>query len=156
MLHLAIPLLCPDLTLIHFTHAGRREYASLQNQLLRYVPGYRPRDLIVRDIYRHFDALTSPEDNDLNLFRNYKSVESLLKGRDWLFSSISPEFDGIKEHIDLNRYIGPLEWMDKARDGCHPGPLSQKELASRYWNHLAQGAAGQHVRVAAAQDDRLL
>jgi len=138
MLHLAVPLLSPHLTLIHFTHTERREYVSLQGQLLTYVPGYRPSDLIAREIYKHLDALSSPEDNDLNLFRNYKSIESLLKGRHWFFSSINPEFERIREHIDSPRYIGPLTWLDKARDGRHPGPLSHQDLARRYWERIRQ------------------
>jgi hypothetical protein len=141
VLHLAIPILAPDLTLIHFTHAGRREYVSLNDRLLTYVPGFRPSDMVARDIYKHLDALSSPEDNDLNLFRNYKSIEALLRDRKWLFSSINPEFDRIKAHINLTRYVGTLTWLDKARDGCHPGPSSHKDLAERYWARLAGGAA---------------
>ncbi len=134
VLHLTIPLLDPDMVLINFTHSGRREYISLQSELLTYVPACWPSSPVARNIYKHLAALTSPMDDLLNLFRNYKSIEALLKGRTWLFSSIlSVDLDKIGEHIDQSRYVGGMAHLDKARDHCHPGPQSHGNLAGKYW-----------------------
>lgn len=137
LLHLAVPLFDPTIVLVNFTHASRREYVSVSNALLTYVPGYRPDNLVAREIYKHLDSLTSPVDNDLNLFRNYKSIEALLYGRIWLFSSISAtDFERIGDHVDATKYVGAMPQIDRGRDKCHPGPGSHRVLASCYWDRF--------------------
>lgn len=141
LLHLAVPILDPNIVLVNFTHIGRREYVSVQSQLLTYVPGYRSSNPVIRDIYKHLASLTSPLDDDLNLFRNFKSIEALLSGRAWFFSSISAtDFERLGAHITRERYVGAMPQLDKARDGCHPGPQSHRALANRYWeSFIANG-----------------
>lgn len=137
LLHLAVPVLNPEIILVSFTHPGRREYVSVQDELLTYVPAYRPGDRVARNIYKHFASLTSPLDDDLNLFRNYKSVEALLGERAWLFSIINAvDFERIGAHIARARYVGAMPQLDRARDGCHPGPESHRTLAERYWERF--------------------
>jgi hypothetical protein len=137
MLQLAVPLLDPTLVLVNFTHKTRREYASIEGELLTYVPRYRPESPVVRNIYKHLAALTSPSDDDLNLFRNYKAIEALLTTRAWMFSSIhSTEFEGIEEHVARAHYVGSMPQADRARDGCHPGPKSHQKLADAYWERF--------------------
>ncbi len=137
LLHLATPILKPGIVLINFTHPVRREYVSVQNELLTYVPSFRPSNRVLRDIYEHFAGLTSPLDDDLNLFRNYKSVEALLGDSAWLFSSINAtDFVRIRAHISLSRYVGAMPQLDKGRDGSHPGPESHKALMERYWERF--------------------
>ena len=46
LLHLAIPRLDPHLVLINFTHNGRREYVSVQNRYMNFMPTWRPLDVI--------------------------------------------------------------------------------------------------------------
>ena len=146
LLHLAVPILNPEIVLINFTHTARREYVSVQSELLTYVPGYRPGNPVVRDIYKHFASLTSPLDDDLNLFRNYKSVEGLLGECAWLFSSINAmDLERIGAHITRTRYVGAMPQLDKARDGCHPGSESHRSLADRYWERFV--ANGYLVRL---------
>lgn len=143
LLHLAVPALNPDIVLVNFTHAERREYLSLNNQLINYNPSYTPRDLVTRDLYKHFAALNSPLDDLLNLFRNYKSIEALLCGRQWLFSAISSkDFEQLREHIDCSRYVGALQEIDKARDWKHPGPKSHEALAELYWQMWCRQVQG--------------
>ena len=137
LLHLAVPILKPEIVLINFTHPVRREYVSVQNELLTYVPSFRPSNRVWRDIYKHFAGLTSPLDDDLNLFRNYKSVEALLGDSAWLFSSINAtDFERIGAHVSLSRYVGAMPQLDKAQDGSHPGPESHKALMEKYWERF--------------------
>ena len=142
MLHLAVPLLNPDFVFVNFTHAERREYFSKEGRWMPYVPGYEPYDRDARDVKYHLQSLSSQPDDDLNLFRNYRSIETLLHDRLWLFSTISSggsyagQLDRIASHIDFNRYAGALSDHDLARDWCHPGPLSHAVLAEGYWKRF--------------------
>jgi hypothetical protein len=145
-LHLAIPYLDPHVVLVNFTHANRREYLSTSRTWMPYCPGHAPRDLVAREIKRHFEALSSPFDDDLNLFRNYKAIESLLSSRMWLYSTTShPDADAdpfhmnfarLRHHVDLERYVGPLRRIDLARDWSHFGPVSHETLAGSYWSRF--------------------
>jgi hypothetical protein len=134
LLYLAIPRLDPQIVLINFTHGARREYVSVQDRLITYNPTFAPSDEVTKGIFNQFAALSSPFDDQLNFFKNYKAVESLLAGRQWLFSHIRPqEFEPIAAHVNLSRYAGPLLIVDRARDGGHPGPESHRRLAELYW-----------------------
>ena len=137
ILFLALPILKPHIVFINFTHAGRREYVSVQAKLAAYNPGVRPPDRVGREISRHFDALCSPHDDVLNLFRNYKAIEGLLSRHLWLYSATqSDAFDALTDHMDRRRYVGYLSTLDLARDHAHPGPLSHANLLERYWNRF--------------------
>ena len=139
ILYLAVPLLAPHIVLINFTRCARREYISIQNRYWNYNPSCEPTDEVARDIFRHFAALTSPYDNQLNFFKNYKAVEHLLTARSWLFSHINPaEFEPVANHMELHRFAGPLSFVDRARDGLHAGPQSHRTLADRYWDRFVE------------------
>ena len=134
ILFLALPVLNPDIVLVNFTHPGRREYVSLEGKLASYNPGVSPSDLKGIEICGHFNALCSPPDDVLNLFRNYKAVEALLSGRVWLFSAIqSDAFDSLISYVDRTHYVGYLSAIDLARDHAHPGALSHLSLSELYW-----------------------
>jgi hypothetical protein len=145
-LHLAVPYLNPKIVLVNFTYADRREYISIQGKWIPYCPGYEPRDLVGREIKRHFEALSSPFDDEVNLFRNYKAIEALLADRFWLFSATArpgsdpAQFDRtfakIRSHLDIERYVGQLHRIDPARDWSHFGPMSHEALAERYWSRF--------------------
>jgi hypothetical protein len=87
--------------------------------------------------------LTSPYDDELNFFRNYKAVEALLLDRSWLFSTSEPKsLDRLNGHANLSNYVGNFPFLDKARDGLHAGPNSHEALAAVYWEKfLGQGAS---------------
>jgi hypothetical protein len=139
LLQLAVPRLDPHVVLINFTHAARREYVSVQNELVTYNSVMWPGDAVGRDIYRHLAALTSPYDDRLNLFRNYKAAEALLAGRCWLYSHIrQEELEPVAAHVDARRYVGVLRPLDLARDGLHPGPASHQDLAGLYWDRFVE------------------
>jgi len=141
LLYLAVPRLDPDIVLINFTGVARREYLSVQDRLISYNPAVEPSEPVVGEIYRHIAALGSRFDDELNFFRNYKAVEHLLAGRQWLFSHVNPrEFAPVTAHLDLSRCAGRLHVVDKARDGGHPGPESHRLLAGQYWARFTQPA----------------
>jgi hypothetical protein len=143
ILHLALPFLDPDIVLVNFSHASRRDYVSVQGKWTPYVEGYNPPDLVGREIKGHFEALASPFDDELNVFRNYKSIERLLSDRAWLFSTVphprADPFRTLKDHFDADKYIGELPTLDLARDCSHCGPKSHQALADLYWERFCAG-----------------
>jgi len=139
LLYLAVPQLDPQIVLINFTHVARREYVSVQNSPMSYNPRITPTDAVTRDIFRHFAALSSQFDDQLNFFKNCKAVEHVLSGRVWLYSRrVGKELDAMAAevmaaHMDLRRFAGRLPLVDRGRDGGHPGPESHRQLAQLYW-----------------------
>jgi hypothetical protein len=134
ILQLAVPVLDPDVVLVNFTQSARREYVSVERKVIRYNPGWHPSDPIDREIKSHFDALSSPYDDQFNLFKNYQAIDRLLSNRHWLFSTSDPEgLEGIMDHVDVRRFAGALTVLDNARDHLHPGAESHADLAARYW-----------------------
>ncbi len=137
LLYLAIPRLKPHVVLVNFTHLSRREYISVQNKYVNYNPAFAPKDKTVRDICGHFAALSSPLDDQINFFKNYKAVECLLTGCQWLYSHRNRrEIEPLANHLDLSRFAGELQLLDKARDHEHPGPESHRRLAEFYWTRF--------------------
>jgi hypothetical protein len=128
----ALPLLDPHIVLVHFTHLCRREYVSIENKVVKYLPSHTPPSAVNKEIYRYFKALSSPYDDELNYFRNYKTVENALGRRCWMYSS--PEWHPTPPYVNRDRFVGQLSPIDKARDGDHPGPESNRLLASLYWD----------------------
>lgn len=149
MLHIAVPVLDPHLILVNFTHSDRREYVSVQGEIMPYCPGWHPRDPVARTVKANLADLSSGCDDDLNLYRNYKSVESLLSSRLWLYSTIAHPlrrpsaselewgcFASVHEHMNPAHYAGTLRTIDVARDASHPGPASHLALARSCWDRL--------------------
>jgi hypothetical protein len=133
LLFLAVPLLKPDIVLVNFTHFSRREYISIQNRIVK-IGAWNPADAVTKDIFSHFEALSSPLDDQLNFFRNYKGVECALARSQWLYSFVRRhEFEAVASHTDLNHFVGHLQVVDRARDHTHPGPESHRSLAELYW-----------------------
>jgi hypothetical protein len=139
LLELAVPLLKPDVVLINFTHLARREYVTVTNKYVNYNPPYLPEDPVMRETFRHFAALASPLDDLLNFYRNYKAIACRLAGVQWLFSHpYHKEIEPLAQHLDLRRYAGVLQPIDKARDHGHPGPESHRRLAELYWDRFTE------------------
>ena len=139
MAYLAVPYLDPHIVLVNFTHLGRREYLSVQNKLFEYYANWNyGGDPVAGEICGHFDALSSPCDDALNFFRNYKALESLLAGRMWLFSRIHSEdlLPPLADHLDGTRFAGTLNFLDRARDGFHPGSDGHRQLYEAYWKRF--------------------
>ncbi len=136
--YVALRHLDPHVVLVNFTHLGRREYLSVQNRLVEYYANWDRGDPVTDEICSHFDALTSPYDDCLNFFRNYKAIESLLDRRLWLFSHIQSEkfLPPLADHLDHTRFVGTLNFLDRARDMFHPGVQSHRQLYEAYWQRF--------------------
>ena len=64
---------------------------SVENRWLNFFPfpPLWPSDQSRGDIFGRFTALISPYDDQVNFFRNYKTVELVLNNRCWLYSAYS-------------------------------------------------------------------
>jgi len=69
-LYLAVPRLDPHIVLVNFTFLPRREYVSVETEIVNYIPKVEPPNRVVKEIYGHFAALSSPFDDQRNLFQN--------------------------------------------------------------------------------------
>ena len=137
LLHIAVPKLKPDLVLIFFTHLARREYVTAHNVYVKYHPRLQTRDPVLREVSAHLDALSSQYDDQLDFFRDYKSIESLLATRMWLFSVAKPsELSDINPHLDHTRRTPDHTWRDVARDHAHPGPATHESIYRCFWSQF--------------------
>jgi hypothetical protein len=134
LLQLAVPLLAPDLVLVHFTFAARRDYLSADGERVGFNPSARPADPRHREIQAHFLAVSNPQDDRLNLLRNYLAVAALLRGTRWLCSFTNEEHLGwLGSHLLGANSVGVLPELDRARDNQHPGIRSHMRLSEAYW-----------------------
>ncbi|MFN8391199.1 MAG: hypothetical protein U0136_12985 [Bdellovibrionota bacterium] len=135
MLHLAVPLLRPDIVLINFSQACRMEYITVLGDWIKYGPANDPSwfDRIGREVHTHLNELRSPGQEELRLFLNYRSVAELLKGRLWIHSFLEESALGVLEgHLERFQLAGAFQKLDVARDHAHPGPESHAVVADRY------------------------
>ncbi len=133
----AVPFLRPNFVLIGFTAIGRREFVDIEGKCLDYLPGSSSRQdapILERALCRNLDALTSPFQDLINFYRNYKLVELLLNLLEvqWIYSVLVPRQIGpVKQYINHERLIaGSPSKKDRARDGLHPGIVSHQDFAN--------------------------
>jgi hypothetical protein len=149
LMHIAVPILKPDIVLILFTHLSRREYITAANEALKYRPTAMNTDPVHGEIFDHLSALTSKYDDQLNFFRDFKSIKALLTGTLWAYSFCNAsEVSNIGIHLEANhrvrdhliegsrsRRAGP---RDTARDHRHPGPLTHQTIYECFWEWFVQ------------------
>jgi hypothetical protein len=139
MLHLTVPRLIPDIVLVLFPQLARREYVSAHGIKINFTPSAIAWDISSKQIFEHFAALSSGLDDQLNLFRNYKSIEALLADRCWLFSFTDfSEIGKMNDHLDPRKYAGDYSIVDRARDHAHPGPETHRLIFDRFWTRFVE------------------
>lgn len=137
MLHLAVSRLKPDIVLILFPQLSRREYVSAQGRLIHYTSNYFASDPVTREICGHLSALSNAYDDQLNFYRNYKSIESLLAQHPWLYSfADAADAAAVMRYVDQARFVEVTQGIDRARDGAHPGPQTNQAICEGFWNRF--------------------
>jgi hypothetical protein len=143
VLHLAVPRLDPDLILVLFSRLQRREYMTADNRQIYYNPAAP----LEHPVKSHLEALSSAYDDQLNFFRNYKSVEGLLADRVWLFSMVNPgQAEPIADHLDPSHRTADLRFVDKARDQTHPGPQTHELIGNAFWTKFVETGGLERLR----------
>jgi hypothetical protein len=144
MLHLAVPILQPDIVLVLFPPLDRRECMTADGRIVDFVPEMKldPRTThpVVAEICERLTDLASPLDDQLDFFRNYRSVAMLLRKRIWVYGFVSepPQDCPVAAHLDLSRYACEIPSLDVGRDGMHPGPESHGRLSEQFWERFEQ------------------
>lgn len=140
-LYLGVSFLQPHIVLVGFTYPSRREHVAANNELVMYFPNWDPPSYMWKETYKHIAALTSPFDDEVNLFRAYRGIQCLVEHTTWLYSNsvFDTEFAGLTAGwASRNNYAGFLPWLDTARDHQHAGPKSHKLLADNYWKKFLE------------------
>lgn len=144
LLHYAMPVLKPDIVLVLFTHLSRREYVAADDYVIKYTFRSSPsvRDPATKKVWGVLSSLSSKYDDQLNFFRNYKSVEACLSSTFWLFSFVNlSELAPASVYLDSSRQAPPYVFRDKGRDHVHPGALTHQSICETFWEtFIAQGA----------------
>jgi hypothetical protein len=141
VLQLSVPLLDPCIILVLFPSIARREYLSPEGVRVTYAPRYRPaNDSVKTEFMDRIAGITCQQDDELRFFRSYKSIETLLADRCWMFGFYDTEWIEtchVFRHVAPDRYIGKWTRLDTARDHGHPGPLTNERLYEGFWNTFA-------------------
>lgn len=175
VLHVAVPLLDPDIVLILFPDARQREYLSpmgLRVMFAQVPVDPDPRVAEMTESYLGSGAAerkpildkmarsSAREDDDLRFFRSYKSIEALLADRCWLFGVTSERMESLDafQHVDRRRHVGSMRVLDLSRDSLLPGPYSHELLCQGFWNTFERlddplRRAGQTTRPITTGDD---
>jgi hypothetical protein len=155
VLHLAIPRLDPHLVLVLFTRLQRRECMTADNRHIRYNPSWKVTHPVVPDEWNHLEAFTSEYDDQLNFFRNYKSIECLLAGRLWLFSILNPSHvEHLGDHLDPLHKTAGHSVVDRARDHGHPGAQTHELIGKLFWQRFVETGGLESLRCLTSQRTR--
>ena len=143
---LAMPhTLKPDIILVSFTGTGRREYFDANFNIKKnkrcydHIPLNLPENIkpYFLKISKKFINMSSPHEDFLNFYKNYKLVEMIceLHNIQFLFtvSCFSEETKHCNYGINEELYVGPFSNVDLAKDNQHPGIKSHKKIANKFW-----------------------
>ena len=151
-------ILKPDIMLICFTDVGRREYFGIEYNVKQqtgcfdWVPGEFPEGVKKHKPHfmpyaQRFYGLSSPFDDQVNLFKNLLLISRALDDTPWLFATFCEENPEVLKRFQ-KWHVGGFPVCDKASDGLHPGPESNRKLANKFFNryknvYLAKNSVAQ-------------
>lgn len=144
---IAVPLLKPDVLLTTFPHFARREYFNVLGDRYDHRPSRLVEGAVDREVHGHFVSLASDAEDAANFFVNYKLVESVtrLHGTEWYFAVSGGDeavYRRYVDHYDEGSRAPCLVKRDLARDGGHPGVLTNRDVAEGYFRLYAGGRGG--------------
>jgi hypothetical protein len=135
MLPLFLPFLKPEILIVSFPSFCRKEFFDAFGSRYDFRPDRKDSNAISKNIHQHLLALTSDYQDLANFFRTFKMIDYMCKylGIKWLYS--------IRKHDEslftkINQFdtiikIDSLDKIDVARDGGHPGILSNKNFGEK-------------------------
>jgi hypothetical protein len=146
---LVIPLLRPSVLIINFPAMARREFFDVEGKEYKHLPGGDPMSLRAKSLYRTHMDLSSACEDIAQFFLKYKLIEGLAKLHQvqWVYSIANrmddlEKYAAIKKHCTTGALVKSMEKLDVARDGSHPGVLSNKQhginLFKGYEEHYVQ------------------
>jgi len=133
----------PNIVLVCFTRIGRREWVDKNGVFYDYIPRqknhHNPNIIQSQENFvntsPYFDFLSNYNQDVLNFYLNYKSIEANLKDVNFMFTlslAQSIHFD-VLNIVDKNKYVGYFECVDRSSDNAHPGEISNCNLAENFF-----------------------
>lgn len=141
ILSIVIPILTPQILIVNFPSLARREFFDIEGNLFDYRPDRDQSKLnkTQKFIFNNISNLTSDYQDAYNFYRNYKLIESLTKIYNIKLLFAIQKKDNIKysilqEHFNNNIKSNSIDKIDFARDGGHPGILTNYNHGINYFN----------------------
>ena len=133
-------LIKPDLVLIMYTSASRREIYTEDNGIEPFMVtsswGYlkgTPQGIQTQE---SLVQLQNDNEDFMNWYKNHLLIKYFLESKkcNWLWNGF---FNVPIEYKEFNRFDGDYNYfIDKGVDNAHPGPNNNKQYASKLFNHI--------------------
>jgi len=126
----------PTIVLVCFTRIERREWVDSNGVFFDYVPHHHNQNHRKNFAAPYFEFLSNYNQDILNFYLNYKSIEANLKGVNFMFAFSLYKKTGLSDVlniVDKNKYVGYFEHVDRASDNAHPGEISNYNLAENFF-----------------------
>lgn len=159
-----LPVLKPDIVLIIFPFASRREYINDSGRLLTFRSSSESeKNKLLKNLFdpeqaqvnKAYNSLASEYSDQINLFNNYQICQSLCENNNalWMFSSFFETcFKSIKPLLNTDHLVLPGicdlrnncldEKIDPAlcwaRDMSHPGAKPNHQMAELFYERIKQ------------------
>jgi len=120
----------PTIVLVSFTRLLRREWVDKNGVFFDYLPD---QDNVTSP---HFKFLSNNNQNILNFYLNYKSIEANLKDVNFMFTFCFDHnkcLSDVLNIVDKNKYVGYFSKVDRAGDNIHRGETSHYNLAESFF-----------------------
>lgn len=134
-----IPILKPDILLINFPNLSRREFFDIKGNIYAHRPNRKTYSSVEQELHSSFMNLTSDNQDLYRLYMHYKIIEStcLLYDVKFLYSVHDSDYQKfLKLNLNKDRFVKCLKKIDFARDGGHPGILSNQKHGKNYFERL--------------------
>ncbi len=135
----------PDILLVAFTQAARREHWISYNRYYVVRPKAKPRRSWSprrAEVQKDIERISNRGNDELRMYLSLKAVSALAQQVDCRFFFTYSTYEqepSFHEYVDDDNYIGKVfPRFDRAGDGQHPGPLSNKALAVLTVNRILE------------------
>jgi hypothetical protein len=135
-------LIKPDLVLIMYTSASRREFYTKDGGIEPFMPhcqwGYTQDTKDGREIQNNLTMIQNSNEDFMNWYKNHLLIKHFLESKktNWIWNGwfgIPPKYE------EFNRFDGEYGgFFDRGVDGIHPGPQHNLNYANRLKKHIIE------------------
>jgi len=139
-------LIKPDLVLIMYTSPQRRELYTKDGGIEPFIPhcqwGYTKETEDGRELQNNLTVIQNDYEDFMNWYKNHLLIKYFLESKkcNWLWNGwfgIPPKYE------EFNRFDGLYDnFLDRAVDDIHTGPIHNKTYANTLLNHIRTNFRG--------------
>jgi len=139
-------LIKPDLVLIMYTSPQRRELYTKDGGIEPFIPhcqwGYTKETEDGRELQNNLTVIQNDYEDFMNWYKNHLLIKYFLESKkcNWLWNGwfgIPPKYE------EFNRFDGLYDnFLDRAVDDIHTGPIHNKTYANTLLNHIRSNFRG--------------